>query len=197
MDGSATATMLTSSRLMNPAVRVTHSARQRRGSGVQSSGDAASRRSGASSASGPARRSSVALIVARATPEVRPSRRGHGDVTERTTGLAGWRRSRTRPSEVLVTAPQRPDVDPYDGPPPADLVVEDITTGDGREAVSGQTVSVHYVGVAHSTGEEFDASWNRGAPFRFPLGAGRVIGGWGHGVGGLKVGGRGKPVLPP
>ena len=73
-----------------------------------------------------------------------------------------------------MTAPQRPDVDPYDGPPPTDLVVEDITVGDGPEAVSGQTVTVHYVGVAHSTGEEFDASWNRGAPFRFPLGAGRA-----------------------
>ena len=81
-----------------------------------------------------------------------------------------------------MTAPQRPDVDPYDGPPPTDLVVEDISVGDGPEAVPGQTVSVHYVGVAHSTGEEFDASWNRGAPFRFPLGAGRVIGGWDKGV---------------
>src|SRR5690348_8100232 len=86
-------------------------------------------------------------------------------------------RSRPPPTEAPVTAPQRPDVDPYDGPPPADLVVEDITTGDGPEARPGQTVVVHYVGVAHSTGEEFDASWNRGAPFRFPLGAGRVIGG--------------------
>ena len=49
--------------------------------------------------------------------------------------------------------------------------------------MSGQTVTVHCRLVAHSTGEEFDASWNRGAPFRFPLGAGRVIGGWGQGCG--------------
>ena len=96
-----------------------------------------------------------------------------------------------------MTTPQRPDVDPYDGPPPTDLVVEDMTVGDGPEAVSGQTVTVHYVGVAHSTGEEFDASWNRGAPFRFPLGAGRVIGGWDKGVAGMKVGGRRKLVIPP
>ena len=89
-----------------------------------------------------------------------------------------------------MTAPQRPDVEPYDGPPPTDLVVEDITVGDGPEAVSGQTVTVHYVGVAHSTGEEFDASWNRGAPFRFPLGAGRVIGGWDKGLVGRNVGDR-------
>ena len=96
-----------------------------------------------------------------------------------------------------MTAPQRPDVDPHDGPPPADLVVEDITTGDGPEAVPGQTVTVHYVGVAHSSGEEFDASWNRGAPFRFALGAGQVIGGWDQGVTGMRVGGRRKLVLPP
>ena len=96
-----------------------------------------------------------------------------------------------------MTAPRRPDVDPYDGPPPADLVVEDLTAGEGPEAVPGQTVTVHYVGVAHSTGEEFDASWNRGAPFRFPLGAGRVIGGWDRGVAGMRVGGRRKLVIPP
>jgi peptidylprolyl isomerase len=96
-----------------------------------------------------------------------------------------------------VTAPRRPDVDPYDDPPPADLVVDDITAGDGPEAVAGRTVAVHYVGVAHSTGEEFDSSWNRGAPFRFPLGAGRVIGGWDRGVAGMRVGGRRKLVIPP
>ena len=98
-----------------------------------------------------------------------------------------------------MTAPQRPDVDPYDGPPPTDLVVEDITVGDGPEAVSGQTVTVHYVGVAHSTGEEFDASWNRGAPFRFPLGAGRVIARLGPGRGrheGRRPAKAGDPAAP-
>jgi peptidylprolyl isomerase len=92
---------------------------------------------------------------------------------------------------------QKPDVDPIDGQPPADLVVEDLAVGDGAEATEGQNVSVHYVGVAHSTGEEFDASWNRGAPFSFPLGAGRVISGWDRGVTGMKVGGRRRLVIPP
>jgi len=92
---------------------------------------------------------------------------------------------------------QRPDVDPPTGPPPADLMIEDLQTGDGAEAVSGQTVAVHYVGIAHSTGEEFDASWNRSTPFRFPLGAGRVIDGWDRGVAGMKVGGRRRLVVPP
>lgn len=92
---------------------------------------------------------------------------------------------------------QRPEIDPIDGPAPADLVVTDIQTGDGAEARAGQTVEVHYVGVAHSTGEEFDASWNRGAPLKFPLGTGRVIAGWDQGVAGMKVGGRRKLVIPP
>lgn len=91
----------------------------------------------------------------------------------------------------------RPEIEPIDGPAPADLVIEDIQAGDGAEAVAGQNVSVHYVGVAHSTGDEFDASWNRGQPFQFPLGAGRVIGGWDQGVTGMKVGGRRRLVIPP
>ena len=56
---------------------------------------------------------------------------------------------------------------------------------------------MHYVGVAHSSGEEFDSSWNRGTPLRFPLGAGRVIAGWDQGVAGMKVGGRRRLVIPP
>lgn len=92
---------------------------------------------------------------------------------------------------------QKPEVDPHDGPAPTDLLVTDLHTGDGAEARAGQTVEVHYVGVAHSTGEEFDASWNRGSTFRFPLGGGRVIGGWDQGVVGMKVGGRRRLVIPP
>ena len=92
---------------------------------------------------------------------------------------------------------EKPVVEPHDGGAPADLVIEDITVGEGPEAVAGQLVSVHYVGVAHSTGEEFDASWNRGQSFGFPLGGGRVIKGWDQGVAGMKVGGRRKLVIPP
>ncbi|NUT53913.1 MAG: FKBP-type peptidyl-prolyl cis-trans isomerase [Saccharothrix sp.] len=93
-------------------------------------------------------------------------------------------------------APSKPVVEPYEGAPPADLVIEDITVGDGPEAASGQLVHVHYVGVSHSTGEQFDASWDRGEAFSFPLGAGRVIEGWDRGVAGMKVGGRRKLVIP-
>ena len=92
---------------------------------------------------------------------------------------------------------EKPEIE-FPGPDvPSDLVVTEISEGDGAEATSGSTVSVHYVGVAHSTGEEFDASYNRGAPLAFQLGVGQVIQGWDTGVQGMKVGGRRKLVIPP
>ncbi|MGH8774455.1 MAG: FKBP-type peptidyl-prolyl cis-trans isomerase [Jiangellaceae bacterium] len=90
----------------------------------------------------------------------------------------------------------RPEIDFPDLPVPGDLVIDDIVAGDGAEAVTGSTVVVHYVGVAYSTGEEFDASWNQDAPFVFPLGAGKVIAGWDRGVAGMRVGGRRRLVIP-
>jgi peptidylprolyl isomerase len=92
---------------------------------------------------------------------------------------------------------EKPAVGPIEGAPPADLVIEEVTVGDGPEASPGQVATVHYVGVAFSTGQEFDASWNRGEPFSFPLGAGRVIAGWDRGVVGMKVGGRRRLIIPP
>ena len=91
----------------------------------------------------------------------------------------------------------KPEVDFPGGEPPADLQVTDIWEGDGAEATVGDTVEVHYVGVAYSSGEEFDASWSRGEPLRFRLGVGQVIQGWDQGVQGMKVGGRRKLVIPP
>jgi peptidylprolyl isomerase len=92
---------------------------------------------------------------------------------------------------------EKPEIE-FPGPDvPDDLVVTEITEGDGAEATSGSTVSVHYVGVAHSTGEEFDASYNRGTPLEFRLGTGQVISGWDQGVEGMKVGGRRQLVIPP
>src|SRR5579859_5425649 len=91
----------------------------------------------------------------------------------------------------------KPEIDFPEGAPPATLEITDIWEGDGPEAKAGDTVKVHYVGVAYSTGEEFDASWNRGEPLQFQLGVGRVIAGWDRGVQGMKVGGRRKLVIPP
>ena len=92
---------------------------------------------------------------------------------------------------------EKPEIDFPGGEPPAELQIRDIWVGDGAEAKPGQNVSVHYVGVAFSSGEEFDASWNRGSAFTFPLGGGRVIAGWDQGVAGMKVGGRRELIIPP
>jgi peptidylprolyl isomerase len=91
---------------------------------------------------------------------------------------------------------ERPQVEQPAGDIPFELGIDDIAVGEGQEATSGRTVSVHYVGVAFSTGEEFDASWNRGEPFRFRLGKGQVIPGWDVGVQGMRVGGRRKLTIP-
>ncbi|GAA2481894.1 FKBP-type peptidyl-prolyl cis-trans isomerase [Streptomyces thermolineatus] len=91
---------------------------------------------------------------------------------------------------------EKPEIDFPGGEPPADLEIKDIWEGDGPVAEAGHNVAVHYVGVAFSTGEEFDASWNRGAPLRFKLGAGQVIAGWDRGVQGMKVGGRRQLTIP-
>jgi peptidylprolyl isomerase len=96
-----------------------------------------------------------------------------------------------------VSQPEKPEIDFPTSPPPSSLEVTEITEGDGAEASAGQTVAVHYVGVAHSTGEEFDASYNRGEPLSFRLGVGQVISGWDQGVQGMKVGGRRQLVIPP
>ena len=92
---------------------------------------------------------------------------------------------------------EKPEIDPPDGPPPSDREVTELVEGDGAEAAAGNNVEVHYVGVAHSTGEEFDASYNRGEPLTFRLGVGQVIQGWDTGVQGMKVGGRRQLVIPP
>jgi peptidylprolyl isomerase len=92
---------------------------------------------------------------------------------------------------------EKPEVDFPEGEPPAELKITDIWEGDGAVAKAGDTVQVHYVGVAYSTGEEFDTSWSRGAPLEFRLGVGQVIAGWDQGVQGMRVGGRRQLIIPP
>ncbi len=91
---------------------------------------------------------------------------------------------------------ERPQIDKPEGDIPFELGIDDLSVGTGDEAVDGRRVTVHYVGVSFSTGEEFDASWNRGKPFAFKLGKGQVIPGWDAGVKGMKVGGRRKLTIP-
>ena len=90
----------------------------------------------------------------------------------------------------------KPDLSIPAGDAPSELVLEDITVGDGKEAVAGTNVEVHYVGVAWSTQRQFDASWDRNETFEFRLGAGQVISGWDQGVAGMKVGGRRCITIP-
>jgi peptidylprolyl isomerase len=94
-------------------------------------------------------------------------------------------------------AATKPEVEVPTGPPPNELQIEDIETGDGEEAQAGDQISVQYVGVDYETGEEFDSSWDHGEPFELQLGAGMVIPGWDQGVEGMRVGGRRQLVIPP
>ena len=92
---------------------------------------------------------------------------------------------------------EKPEIDFPGGEPPADLQITEVWEGNGAEAKAGDMVQVHYVGVAFSTGEQFDASWDRGDPLQFQLGVGQVIAGWDQGVQGMKVGGRRQLIIPP
>ncbi len=76
------------------------------------------------------------------------------------------------------------------------LQIEELTAGTGVEATQGKTVDVHYTGWL-TDGTKFDSSVDRGRPFSFALGAGRVIKGWDQGVAGMKVGGKRKLTIPP
>ncbi|MDQ3543858.1 MAG: FKBP-type peptidyl-prolyl cis-trans isomerase [Actinomycetota bacterium] len=96
-----------------------------------------------------------------------------------------------------VSNQSKPEVSVPEGTPPVELVVDDLVVGDGDEAAAGQSVNVHYVGVAWSDGKQFDASWDRNEPFSFRLGAGEVISGWDQGVAGMKIGGRRQLTIPP
>ena len=89
----------------------------------------------------------------------------------------------------------KPEIDAPEGPAPEELQIVDLVVGDGAEAAPGATVDVHYLGVEYETGEEFDASWNRGQSINFPLGS--LIAGWQEGIPGMKVGGRRMLICPP
>lgn len=90
---------------------------------------------------------------------------------------------------------EKPEIDFPGGEPPIDLLIRDISIGDGPEARPGANVEVHYVGVEYDSGDEFDSSWNRGESISFPLRG--LIQGWQDGIPGMRVGGRRELIIPP
>ncbi|HWM62457.1 MAG TPA: FKBP-type peptidyl-prolyl cis-trans isomerase [Solirubrobacterales bacterium] len=119
---------------------------------------------------------------------------GCGDDDDSTTAAT---ESTAPEAAATVDTSKKPKVEVSAGAPPKQLTEDDLVEGDGAAAEKGDEVTVQYVGVGHKSGEEFDASWDRGEPFTFQLGAGQVIPGWDQGVEGMKVGGRRELVIPP
>ena len=83
---------------------------------------------------------------------------------------------------------------------PSGLQVTDTKVGTGTTPKTGQTCVMHYTGWLYENGQKgkkFDSSVDRGEPFEFPIGAGRVIKGWDEGVATMKVGGKRTLIIPP
>jgi peptidylprolyl isomerase len=123
---------------------------------------------------------------------------GCGDDDSTTTSSSGSTEGASAPKETESTKKKtKPKVTVPKGAPPKQLVIKDLEEGTGVAAKPGDEISVQYVGVNYKTGKEFDASWDRGEPFAFPLGEGFVIPGWDEGLEGMKVGGRRELIIPP
>jgi peptidylprolyl isomerase len=99
--------------------------------------------------------------------------------------------------KALEDTSKRPHIPKPTGSPPRRLVKEDLVKGKGPAAKPGDALTVQYVGVTFSTGDEFDASWDRGQPFQFQVGTGQVIKGWDRGLIGMRKGGRRMLTIPP
>ena len=105
--------------------------------------------------------------------------------------------STSTPAAAAAPELTKPEITVPKGKPPKKLVINDIEKGTGKVAKRGDQVTVQYVGISFLNGRQFDASWDRGEPFQFELGAGSVIPGWDQGVAGMRVGGRRQLVIPP
>lgn len=90
----------------------------------------------------------------------------------------------------------KPIIEIPGGDAPSELVIDDLIPCDGATAESGDLLVMHYVGVLHEDGSEFDSSWDRGDTFSFVLGQGRVIQGWDEGIVGMTEGSRRQLTIP-
>ena len=144
----------------------------------------------------PLRRLAPALLAALALAGC-----GGGDEKESSSApeatVAATEQAPAAPGKISTDLKSEPMVPKPSGQPPAGLVKKDLVKGKGPKAKPGDLLSVQYTGVSFSTGQKFDASWDRGAePFQFQLGAGMVIPGWDKGVPGMRVGGRRELIIP-
>ena len=99
--------------------------------------------------------------------------------------------------EISTNVDEKPVIAKPTGDPPTELVKEDIVKGKGKTVKEGDEITVDYVGVNYSTGDQFDASWDSGTPATFQLAPGQLIDGWIQGIPGMKVGGRRMLTIPP
>lgn len=118
------------------------------------------------------------------------------DATTTTSDGGGSNPADESTTTAAPDAPGKPTVVVPDGPAPTELEIDDIIVGDGKVAAAGDLLIMHYVGVRHSDGGEFDASWNREGTFSFTLGIGQVIQGWDQGIEGMQEGGRRLLSIP-
>ena len=135
--------------------------------------------------------SSLVLALAACGDDDEESASGEPAATQAETAAA------EEPAEISKDLETKPEIGKPAGEPPSELVKEDVVVGKGPAAKEGDQVTVHYVGVNFSTGDQFDASWDRGEPTSFQLAKGQLIDGWVQGMKGMKVGGRRKLVIPP
>jgi peptidylprolyl isomerase len=122
---------------------------------------------------------------------------GCGDSDDSTSTQATGEATTTETPDAGADLSKKPKVTVPSGAAPKQLEEKELVEGSGAEAKAGDEVTVQYVGVGFDSGEEFDASWDRGEPFTFTLGAGEVIKGWDQGVAGMKVDGRRELTIPP
>ena len=129
---------------------------------------------------------------------------GCGSSKSKSTSSAGTTESSSSTPAIAQPLPasdkdlsQKPVIPKPTAAPPSSLQSRDVVTGKGKAAKAGDKLTVQYVGVSYSTGQQFDASWDRGQAFPFQLGAQMVIPGWDQGLVGMKQGGRRELIIPP
>ena len=143
-----------------------------------------------------------AVLLAGVAIAIIASRGGDSNSSKSDTTASVATDTTSTPTDTTASTPKppkrtKPKVNVPSGPPPKNMVVKNLITGTGPKAKKGDVVTVQYVGVDYKTGKQFDASWDRGQPFPFTLGAGQVIPGWDQGVVGMQVGGRRELIIPP